>query len=374
MVSDHARRHGLWKALLICGLWAAFAAFYSAQSYYFRIAVGRPESLGSLLPRELFYVALWGLATPWILSIARRLPVDRRNWHVRIPAHVGLAFVFAIAQRSIYDATRMGLRARGEGVFDGSALGQSVIGSFDYGMFLYFIVLLIGLALGYYERFQREQEGTSRLRADLAAARLSTLQMQLQPHFLFNTLNAIAVLIRTDPDAAGKMVGRLGDFLRATLENRDVRLIPLRRELELLDTYLEIEGVRFGDRLRIEREVDPRVLDATVPFLILQPLVENAIRHGIGENPGPGMIGIGARPDGGFLVLEVRDNGDAAPKRRGSEAGHGLGLANTRARLRELYGDRQDAQLTTDAGGGAVATLRLPLQSLSAPPPAGEPR
>lgn len=355
----------LRSALYVCGLWAAFAAFFTTQSYYYRVSLGQPVSLARLVPPELFYVSLWALLTPLILLLSRRYPVDRANWAARVPLHIVFALLVAVCQRLLYDFVVISFRT--EGAFPWHRYLQSVVGFFDYGMFLYFIVLLIAHAREYYDRYQRGQLRASRLEADLAAARLTTLQMQLHPHFLFNTLNSIAVLIRSDPATAERMVARLAEFLRATLENQDSRLVPLRKELQLIDGYLEIEQVRFSDRLRVVKEVDPSALDAEVPFLILQPLVENAIRHGVGNAPGSAELRLRAGSEGETLKLEVMDTGDPGSSRgarmdgQAAERGHGLGLANTRARLRQIYQDRADVSLETRSGGGTTVTVRIPL-------------
>jgi hypothetical protein len=354
-----ARRRG-W--IFGAGLWIAFAAFFSAQSYYYWRSIGHPEPLGQVLPKDLLYVAIWGLFTPLIVRLAGRFPVERRAWAGPIAVHVLAAFTFSVVQRCGYESIVFVSRAKAGEPFPWNTFPQLILGSSDYGMFLYFIVLLITHALSYYDRLQSEEAEAARLKADLVAARLETLQIQLQPHFLFNTMNSIAVLIRTDPAAAGVMVGRLADFLRSTLENRDVRLVPLRQELELLESYLGIESVRFEDRLRIVKDVEPSLLDAAVPFLILQPLAENAIRHGIGSSPGPGEILIRARASGGKLVLEVANSGgDGAASVQGDR--RGLGLANTKARLAEIYGANGEVTFTTRPDGGFVASIRIPMES-----------
>jgi signal transduction histidine kinase len=354
---------------VIAGTWTAFAAFYTTQSYYYRRSVGRGVSLLRLLPTEILYVGLWALLTPVILRLARRYPVEQRNWRRRIPLHLAFAFACAVLQRVVNDLVVMGVRARG-GEFPWTTFFQTVLGFFDTGMFLYFIVLVIGQALVYYERFRTERAHAARLEADLASARLATLQAQLRPHFLFNTQNANAEQERSDPDTAGRMVTRLSEFLRATLEHRDAKLVSLDRELEVLHTYLDIERVRFGDRLVVLESIAPETRDARLPFLLLQPLVENAIQHGIGSEPGPGELRISAAVEGEMLRLEIGNSGprlrtgipavDGPGPDSGSAPGSGLGLANTRARLRELYGDRQEVTLRYEEAGGATVTVRVP--------------
>jgi two-component system LytT family sensor kinase len=201
---------------------------------------------------------------------------------------------------------------------------------------------------------------------------LQALKMQLHPHFLFNALHSISALVHSDPDAADKMIARLGDFLRLTLDSAAAQEVPLRQELEFLNCYLDIERTRFRDRLTTEIHADPQVLDCRVPNLILQPIVENAIRHGVSQRAAHGHVEVRAARAGQALRLEVRDNGRGLPE--GADAGRakqgGVGLANTRARLQQLYGGDYRFELQNAPAGGAVVTLELPLHG-SAPPEAG---
>jgi len=394
---DFLHRHR--GALVIAALWAAFGSFLSAQSYYYRKSVGDTAPLKDVLPADLFYTALWALLTPLILRLGRRFPVERRNWPRRVVAHVVMAIGVSVAQRFVFDLGLAIVRSGLGGPF-WTKLGQSVLGTSDYGVFIYFIVLLAGHAIDYTERIRREQAHAMRLEADLATARLNALQTQLQPHFLFNALNSIGALVRSDPAGASRMLARLGQLLRASLEQRDARLVPLERELEALQLYLDVELVRFADRLTVSRDIEPDALRAGVPFLVLQPLVENALRHGIGRFPGPGTIALRASVDGPRLTLEVRNSGDGAlhagadgaqaleyPAAAQAQAysaaaqaadeardpGHGLGLANTRARLAALFGDDQAVDLEFLRDGGAAVRLRLPFTRIEegAPVPEG---
>jgi LytS/YehU family sensor histidine kinase len=180
--------------------------------------------------------------------------------------------------------------------------------------------------------------------------------MQLDPHFLFNTLNGIMALIQENPQAAQRTVARLSEFLRLTLENSGVQEVPMQKELEFLDRYLQIEQLRFGDRLTVQQDVDPATLGGLVPSLILQPLVENAIKHGVAERRGPATILIQAARDDGRLVIHVRDNGGGIP----STPQEGIGLTNTRQRLQRLYGDEHVFELSSLEGGGVDVLLSIP--------------
>ena len=199
-------------------------------------------------------------------------------------------------------------------------VGAGIIGTVLLGMYMY-------------KRYRDREVVASQLESELARAQVQILEMQLQPHFLFNTLNSIMVLIRQDPDLASRMVARLSEFLRLTLDSAGMQEVTLRRELEFLEKYLHIERIRFGDRLQIEQHVDPAVLDALVPNLILQPIVENAIRHGVSRRRGPAVISVSAERVNGSVTLHVRDNGVGLPTRTGGGVKEGIGIRNTRQRL-----------------------------------------
>jgi sensor histidine kinase YesM len=219
----------------------------------------------------------------------------------------------------------------------------------------------------------RDRElAASRLAASLAEARLQALQMQLQPHFLFNTLNTLAGLARDGRQAeVVALIAELGDLLRYSLANNDRQEVSLEEELEFVERYLAIEGVRFGDRLTVAFEIEPEALGAAVPTLLLQPIVENAIRHGIAASPLPGRIDIRAHAADGRLRIEVRDNGIGLDL-NGSAPRQGIGLENTRARLFQLHGNRSALRMQAAEGGGMRLVLELPLRPVSsAPAPLG---
>jgi len=228
--------------------------------------------------------------------------------------------------------------------------GSDLFFNLPTGFMSYVTFLLVGNVIAITLR-------TSQLEGQLAKAELQALKSQLQPHFLFNTLNSISALQLTDPEAANRMTARLGDFLRLTLDASGLNEVPLRRELEFLQSYLEIERIRFQDRLTVRMNVDPEVLDATVPNLILQPIVENALRHGIGSRIGSGHIDISAVRDDNTLKIEVRDDGPGL-KNAGRER---VGIANTRARLQQLYGDRQRFEMVNAGEGGVSVRLQVQL-------------
>jgi LytS/YehU family sensor histidine kinase len=236
------------------------------------------------------------------------------------------------------------------------------IAKFHQNLMFYAAILAVSQGVDYYRKYRERELRASQLEARLAQTRLQVLKMQLHPHFLFNTLNAISALIHQDVDLADRMVARLGDLLRSTLESADTQEVSLRQELDFIQPYLEIEQARLGPRLTVRLEIDPHALDAAVPNLVLQPLVENAIRHGIAPRAEPGRIEIRARRDDGQLCLQVRDDGPGLPPDPAAPFKEGIGLANTRARLQQLYGAAHRFELCNGPGRGLGVTITIPFR------------
>ncbi len=231
---------------------------------------------------------------------------------------------------------------------------------------VYWVIVSIVQALRFYQRSQDRERKAVELEARLAQAKLQALHMQLQPHFLFNTLNAISMLVHKDPQVADEMIANLSDLLRASL-NTKASEITLAQEIELLNKYLAIQQVRFADRLSITKNLEAHALQEKVPALILQPLVENAIKHGLEPKAGPGKLEIHAAIQDGFLRIRVEDDGVGSAKPGGEN--HGIGLANTRDRLRELYGPEARLILSSASPGGFSAQIVIPETSKRTPPP-----
>jgi LytS/YehU family sensor histidine kinase len=221
----------------------------------------------------------------------------------------------------------------------------------------YWVIVALNHGIYYYEQARARELSWARMETDLANAQLQVLNMQLHPHFLFNTLHSISTLISEDPDAARQMVLKLSDLLRASLDKIEQAEVPLQQELELLDCYLSIEQTRFKDRLTIDKEIDPSALACDVPTMILQPLVENAVRHGIGKHKQADRISIMAQRANGRLLLEVR-NCVGAMENGGSN--RGIGLTNTRARLEQLYSNQHSFEIANCEEGGVAVKLSFP--------------
>lgn len=313
------------------------------------------EALVRTLP---CWVALAALVPP-ILWLARRVPVQRHTWPVAVPVQM--------VAGAIWVCLHIGASA----VLIELLLNRPLVSVADvfvsifskYGVMDFFTYCGIVAA---HHAIQSQAEARDRavaaseLSASLARARLQALRAQLDPHFLFNALNSISVLaLQGHKEQVVQTVSCLGDVLRVSLGEGGDQEIPLASELEFLDRYLELERVRLGDRLTVERRIDPDTLGASVPSLLLQPLVENAIRHGIGARRGPGRIVLEARRDGDELEIEVRDSGPGFDPHAWRE---GIGLANTRARLQQLHGDAQRLEIGMAPEGGARITVRIPFR------------
>jgi len=246
-----------------------------------------------------------------------------------------------------------------------AAIAHVIATEAHIGLVVYWLIFGIVRGLDYYVRYRAGELRAANLQTRLVRSQLDALRTQLHPHFLFNTLNSISVLMRKDVDAADRMLVQLSSLLRVTLSANDAHEIPLEQELEILERYLEIEKIRFEDRLTVRMDVDPALRDALVPQLLLQPLVENAIRHGISEREAAGVVEIRAERSDGIVRLEVRDNGPGmrAPS---PNRGEGVGLSNLRARLEHLYGAHASL-VTRDAdGGGAIVVAAVPFHTESA--------
>ncbi|MFI5120432.1 MAG: sensor histidine kinase [Thermoanaerobaculia bacterium] len=348
--------------------WTVAGFFFASQLYFlYPIASGREMSFTRALLINLPFYYLWALVTPPILGLARRFPIERTGWKKPLLIHLVASTILSAVQlflagaflHAFSDATL----SRADSFW--TTLAQFFRLNFHANVLTYWA--LVGLAWGTdtYAKYRDRELTASRLQTQLAQAELGALKMQLQPHFLFNTLNAISALLKTNPDAAEGMILQLSDFLRITLNNTGRPDVSLREELEFLERYLAIEKTRFADRLSTRFRIRTEVLDARVPNLLLQPLVENAIRHGIARDRNAGRLEVSATHEKGRLLLSVTDDGPGVPPGRIIE---GIGLTNTRERLRHLYGDACSLEYGSAPGGGFRVSLSLPLVSRESEP------
>jgi two-component system, LytTR family, sensor kinase len=356
------------ELLAIFAFWTFLALLSSANA----ILDPRPRLLSpSSGPIALAFAEsyLWAALTPVIFWLSGRFSVERSNWPSRVALFLGVGFVLAMGVEMLLAYIRL------EVVFPlrrrlpfTPMLGVTRLFWLD-DLMVYIAVLFASFARMYFFRYRARQEEATRLQAqtallqaELAEARLAALQTQLNPHFLFNTLHAVSSLVERDPPGVRRMIARLSELLRSSLEEGDEQEVPLEKELAFLNRYLEIMQIRFQGRLEVATEVDRDLMGALVPTLILQPLVENAVKHGVSKTAGTGLIEIRAYRDGeDRVVLRVRDNGPGLTGREGSGRQEGVGLANTRARLEQLYGPDQSLTIRPGPeGAGVIAEVTLP--------------
>ena len=369
-------RHAHIRPFTIFGVATALTFFSAFQAFYFvSTFTEKPAPFSLLFFLNLGYWYSWACIAPAILWVSRRFPLDKQHWHVSLPVHVVGVFVATTLHIAMAVATRMLTGwAFGESEWAFGESGGSwrleaqkmFFQYFDWEMMTYWAIVGLSHALGYRREAQARALSASQLETRLVEAQLQSLQRQLQPHFLFNTLNTISALMHRDVEAADLMIARLSDLLRISLQMVGVQEISLKEELDFLSKYLEIEQTRFRDRLTVVFDVQPDALDALVPNLILQPLVENAIKHGIGPRPSPGTITIRARLAGSErLELIVQDNGVGMSAARLSDFNRGVGLSNTRARLEHLYGALHRFEFRQPPEGGLQVLIAVPLEAVA---------
>jgi two-component sensor histidine kinase len=341
---------------------SAFAAFYFVSTF-----TERPAPFGLLFVLNLGYWYSWACLTPAILWLSRRFPLDRQHWRLTVPVHLVGVVVATTLHVVMAVASRMATYwAIGEPVSSWRMEAQRMLLlNFDWEMMTYWAIVGLSHALGYHREAQSRALRASQLETSLVEAQLQALQRQLQPHFLFNTLNTISALIHRDAEAADAMIARLSDLLRMSLDMVGVQEVSLKDELDFLSKYLEIERTRFRDRLTVVFDVQPDTFDALVPNLLLQPLVENAIKHGIGPRPAPGTITIRSRRVGSLVELIVQDDGVGLSAARLSDFNRGIGLSNTRSRLEHLYGTLHRFEFRQPPQGGLLVLIEIPLAEVA---------
>jgi LytS/YehU family sensor histidine kinase len=304
---------------------------------------------------------LWGIIAPLIVRLARGYSFERGNTIRRLAVHAPASVLLPSLHLVLYEmATRTLDPALVRSMTPSEALQGLFVARLPWGVLIYWTIVFGTHGLDYYRRFREKELRASQLEAELTRAQLRALQMQLQPHFLFNTLHTISALVRSDPDAADRTIAQLSDLLRMTLARIGLDEVSLEDELQFVEHYLTIERTRFHDRLSVGVDVQPAALTARVPWMILQPLVENAIKHGIGVRAGAGRIEISARRDGDHLRMSVLDDGRGFPSGNGIETTTGIGLRSTRERLLRLYGEDHRMEIGSGPAGGTVVSIWIP--------------
>jgi two-component system LytT family sensor kinase len=306
----------------------------------------------------------WLVLAPAVFWLARRFPVERPQAGRNLTIHILFGALVAALHGFSYFLMEWVTNE-----LDDAALSRGQLAvlytakNLVFGVLVYGGLVSLSHGIEYYRRYKDRELRATQLLAQLSRAELEVLKMQLQPHFLFNTLHAISALLRPDPDAADRIITRLGDLLRMSLSSNGAQEVPLTQELEFVEKYADIQRTRFRDRLSIRIDAEPAALPALVPSLILQPLVENSIRHGVERREASARIEVRARKAGDRLLLTVTDDGPGFPEEILTPVpGRGLGLANTRARIAALYGETGRIEIGSVASGGAIVTLNIPFR------------
>jgi two-component system, LytTR family, sensor kinase len=355
-----------WAAL--AGFWTFIALLYGNQTYFFMRAEGMQHEWWRVILWQILVWNAWTALTPLILWAGRRFPVERARWKRGVLMHLPIFAVVSSLNIAIFMALYISMRP-----FDVyqtvttpflHQYYEKLLSRFPLDFLIYSAILGVGYALDYYDKYREGKSHAEQLESQLAQAELQALKMQLHPHFLFNTLHAISSLVREQNNkVAVSMIAGLSGLLRYSLENIGRQEVSLREELEFLELYLDIQQMRFSDRLKIQMNIEPDTLDAAVPNLILQPLVENAIRHGISPRLAGGLIELSTRNENGILEIRVTDDGEGLQHEWRAESSGGIGLANTKARLEQLYGAEHRFHVRNRAGGGVEALLAFPLRT-----------
>jgi len=354
-----------WWLTLLLGfcVWTLLGLSFALSTYLGALQDGGHISWNRIASGYLADFYLWGMLSPLIFKMARRYELRARfprNLLIHICLSIALSFVVLSAASPLvwyFGYVNLVRNPTLAILWRNNAFS---IYYFHQGLTIYWTTLVVAHALYYYRGLREGETKTVQLAAQLARAQLQALKMQIHPHFLFNTLNSIAALLHKDVEAADRMIARLGDFLRLTLKQSDTQTIDFAQELKFLKCYLDIERTRFEDRLTVEIEVEPQSLNVAVPNLILQPIVENAIRHGIARQTSSGQITIRAFKEGERLIVQVEDNGPGLRTNpNGTNAG--IGLSNTRARLKQFYGEDYRFEIANAAERGVIVTLEIPV-------------
>jgi two-component system LytT family sensor kinase len=372
-ITSRKRPWLIW--VLSFAVWTLVALAATGSIYELYDSMDGPNHFWNVLGLEFSQILSYAPLTPFAFAFASRYPFQRRNWlrYTLIYLAGGLLFTVAhitlrgVSPYAVWDAKT---HAWASAVWNSQARKFTIQWPAFRMLFwnnavdditgTYVPIVLIAHAVSYYQKLRDRERRTSQLETQLTKAHLRALKSQLQPHFLFNTMHSISALMLTDVRAADRMMTRLSDLLRMSLENDGVQVTRLSRELEFVTGYLEIEKVRFGDRLGVTLDIAPETLDAQVPHLLLQPLVENAVRHGVARLSANGKLRILASHDGHNLHLVIHDNGPGLGDAKASGAKAGLGLRATRERLQTLYGSDQSLDVRDLPEGGVEASVRIP--------------
>jgi signal transduction histidine kinase len=342
-----------WKAacVIVC-CWLFMALLFTPQTYLSNLRSPTPLTWGRAFLATLLLFQVWSVLTPLVLALGARFPLERPRLLRNVGLHLLLSAPVAFAHIVLLQIANSLFLTWSRSYQSPVPLWALIIGLGATNIMVYWGIVAVSQAVNYFRKYQERE-------FRLAQAQLQALRMQLQPHFLFNTLNAIAELVYSDPKAADRCIVSLSELLRFSLESQKTEEVTLKEELDFLEKYVEIQRTLMRDRLRVRLNVEPETLDASIPNMLLQPLVENAIKHGISPRPAGGNIEVYARRLDGKLYVEVTDDGLGMHEQ---QDGSGVGLVNTRERLKHLYGHAHTFNLSSFPGRGVTIRISLPFR------------
>jgi two-component system, LytTR family, sensor kinase len=351
MQQAHKSRDHLTDWRTVALFWVSYTFLSLNQSYAWNAVSHGNRTWKDPLPWALSTMVVWGLLTPFIVIWSRRHRIDRATWLRQLPWHVGAMAVIGLADVA-------GSHIACIVTHKPFPFWAEYVRKLNIVAFYYAIIVGVTHAVDYYRMYRSGQMLASQLETELRQSQLEILKSQLQPHFLFNTLNAVNALINEDPKAAGRVITRLGELLRMSLAAGNQQEVPLRYELEFVRAYLDIQQTRLGSRLRVEFDVPEELHDFMVPALLLQPLAENAVLHGIAPLMRGGTVSIAATVEGDTLMLMVADTGAGF----GQAKRRGIGLTNMQLRLRQLYGAAHTFSIEDNEPTGTIVKTSLPVR------------
>jgi len=356
------RKWILWISYLL--IWTAVGLFFASESLLWgRYIFRTPVTWDQALKTNLSFYYIWACIAPLVLWLGKRFRFERGSRMLSFLVHVPTSVLLSSLQLLIAEIVVQSFSPDRLQLYEAfKAIERTFVVYFHINLLTYWAILGIWYGRDYYKKFREREIRAAQLRTQLTQAQLQSLKMQLHPHFLFNTFNTISSLMHKNVDDADRVLARLGDLLRYSLHNVGVHEVTLREEIDFLQRYLEIEQTRFEERLRVRISVEPEVLDCNVPNLILQPLVENAIRYAVAPRASGGCIEISARQVIGSLRISVVDDGPGLPEGYDLLAQEGVGLRNSRERLEQLYGENHRFILSNKSPRGLEVAIVIPLR------------
>jgi len=346
---------------LIFAFFFLIALIFTSEKYFKYLYKKEPYSFFNSLKWSTVSWLPWAVFCIFIVKLSKRFIINKENWKRTVPIHFVFAVFFSTIHSVIFYFVYRVVYFYSGKVAD-LDIFLFILTFISLDILTYWIIIGVIYSLNYYHKYQEKKLKASQLEAHLAKSQLEVLKMQLHPHFLFNSLNAISALIRKDKEAAEKMLTQLSDILRMSLENSGLQEVPLKEELEFLNRYFEIQKIRFGDRLNIRLNINLDTYNALIPNLILQPLVENAIRHGISPRDKGGTIEIDSRFENEKLIMNISDDGVGLKEDKDAVMKKGFGLSSTKERLKHLYGKNHDFDIKNRESGGVKVTMEIPVK------------